>query len=56
MAYAPYVIRVIARATITKTDMGFGTPEELVLAYPETEQEAILAEVYAMRPDLQPEK
>ena len=56
MAYAPYVVRVIARATITKSGMGLGTPKELVLAYPETEQEAILVEVYTMRPDLQPEQ
>jgi len=52
MAYAPYVVRVIARAIITKHDMGLGTPEELVLSYPETEQAAILAEVYKIRPDL----
>lgn len=52
MAYAPYVVRVIARAIITKHDMGLGAPEELVLAYPETERAAILAEVYNIRPDL----
>ena len=52
MAYAPYVIRVIARATITKNDMGLGTPKELVLAYPEAEQTVILEEIYKMRPDL----
>lgn len=53
MAYAPYLIRVIARATITKVGMGAGTPRELVAAYPEEEQVRILAEVYAMRPDLE---
>lgn len=56
MAYAPYVIRVIARAIITKHDMGLGTPEELVLAYPEEERQAILTEVYNIRPDLKPEQ
>ena len=55
MAYAPYVIRVIARAIITKYEMGLGTPEELVLAYPEEERPAILDEVYNMRPDLRAE-
>ncbi len=54
MAYAPYVVRVIARAITTKTDMGLGTPEELVLAYPATEQPVILAEIYRMRPELEP--
>lgn len=56
MAYAPYVVRAIARAIITKHDMGLGTPEELVLAYPEEERAAILAEVYNIRPDLKPEQ
>lgn len=54
MAYAPYVVRVIARAIITKYEMGLGTPEELVLVYPEEERQAILDEVYDMRPDLRP--
>ncbi len=52
MIYAPYVVRVIARALITKHDMGLGTPQELVLAYPEEDRQAILEEVYNMRPDL----
>lgn len=54
MAYPTYTVRVIARAIITKTDAGQGTPEELVLAYPEAERAAILAEVYRVRPDLKP--
>lgn len=54
MAYAAYTIRVIARAIITKTDAGLGTPEDMVLVYPESERVAILAEIYRMRPDLQP--
>jgi len=56
MACAPYVIRVIAQAIITKYEMGLGTPEELVLAYPEEERPAILTEVYNIRPDLKPEQ
>lgn len=52
MAYAPYVVRVIARALITKHDMGLGVPEELVLVYPLDERQPILDEVYKMRPDL----
>lgn len=52
MAYAPYVVRVIARAIITKSDMGMGTPAELVLVYPADERQPILDEVYNMRPDL----
>ena len=54
MAYASYVVRVIARAIITKTDMGLGTPEELVLVYPATEQPVILAEIHRIRPELEP--
>ncbi len=54
MAYPAYTVRVIARAIITKVDAGLGTPEELVLVYPEAERAAILAEVYRMRPDMQP--
>jgi len=54
MAYPAYTVRVIARAIITKVGAGQGTPEELVLAYPEAERVAILAEVYRMRPDLEP--
>lgn len=56
MAYSPYGIKVIARAIITKHEMGLGTPAELVLAYPEEERPAILAEVYNIRPDLKPEQ
>ncbi|TEB13351.1 hypothetical protein [Pelotomaculum propionicicum] len=56
MAYQPYTLRVIARAIITKTDMGQGTSAELVQVYPEAERAAILAEVYRMRPDLEPEQ
>lgn len=54
MAYAAYTIRVIARAIITKVDGGLGTAEDLALAYPAEEQAAILAQVYQLRPDLQP--
>lgn len=54
MAYPAYMLRVIALAIITKTDAGLGTPEEFVTAYPIDDQTAILAEVYQMRPDLQP--
>lgn len=56
MAYAPHVVRVVARAIIAKSDMGLGTPKELVLAYPKAERQAILAEVYRIRPDLAQKK
>jgi hypothetical protein len=54
MAYSDYLVRVLARALITKHEMGLGSPEDLVKAYPEAEQPAILSEIYIMRPDLQP--
>ncbi|WP_213997195.1 MULTISPECIES: hypothetical protein [Tepidanaerobacter] len=54
MAYAPYVVRVIARAIITKYEMGIRKPAELVLVYPADERQPILDEVYNMRPDLRP--
>lgn len=54
MAYADYTIRVIARAIAIKADARLGTPEELVLVYPEAERGLILTEVYRMRSDLEP--
>ncbi|MCL6561284.1 MAG: hypothetical protein K6U74_21350 [Firmicutes bacterium] len=54
MAYTAYTIRVIARAVITKVEMGQGTPEELVAVYPEAERAGILAEVYRMKPEFEP--
>lgn len=52
MAYPDYTLRVIARAIIAKADASQGSPEDLVLAFPEAERDAILDEVYRMRPDL----
>jgi hypothetical protein len=54
MAYPAYVVRMLARAIITKVDSGQGAPEELVTVYPDAERAAILDEVYQMRPDLKP--
>lgn len=54
MTYPVYMVRVISRAIITKTDAGMGIPEELTMVYPEEDRAAILAEVYRQRPDLQP--
>ncbi|SHN77144.1 hypothetical protein [Desulfitobacterium chlororespirans] len=54
MAYPAYTVRVLARAIITKVDMGDGTAEELVVVYPPEDQQPILDQVYVFRPDLKP--
>ena len=54
MAYPAYTIRVLARAIITKVDMGEGIAEELVKVYPVEDQQSILDQVYVYRPDLKP--
>lgn len=52
MAYPAYTIRVLARAIITKVDIGEGTPEVLVTAYSIEDQQLILTQIYIYRPDL----
>lgn len=54
MAYPAYTVRVLARAIITKVDMGEGTAEELVTVYPLDDQQPILNQIYIYRPDLRP--
>jgi len=54
MAYPAYTIRVLARAIITKVDMGDETAEQLVLVYPVENQQLILNQIYIYRPDLKP--
>ena len=54
MPYAEYTIRVAARAIIAKFEVTQESVEELILAYPKSERQPILDQIYSFRTDLKP--